>query len=219
MKPLKPDESRPRGRPRSGDRQDLSDRLLSALRSELNEKSYAEITLKEVADRAGTSQEMVRYYFGGKDGLITAMLRQTALGIEERLNRLEQEIAGGIDDPTRQIVITLTDIYLDVRGSMRVSFPEFQKAKSSIKDEHLSKRSGLIIGKLHDIVRLLMEQGIYASSLNPEHVALSMMVQAGLVVQLLPSLAPEWLSEEMLRGEEWTDHLVALFDGLCRANA
>ncbi|MCW1385027.1 TetR/AcrR family transcriptional regulator [Novosphingobium sp. KCTC 2891] len=215
-------ESRPRGRPRSQIRHDIPDELLRALRVLLEERTHGEITLKDVAERAGTSQEMVRYYFGSKDGLITAMLRQTASRITEVLAGLERDIVSGIvqargDNPTRLVITTLIDIYMSERAATRVALIEFEKSHSLIRDEHLSKRSGLIVSKLHDIVRLLIEQGVYAATLDARHVAVSIMVLAGSPVRLLPALSPEWITEETIVSDVWVDHLVTMIDGYCRA--
>jgi len=65
-----------RGRPRSDDARDVRQALLKAARERFLERSYREVSLRELGAAVGVSPAMVRYYFGDKQGLYAAMLRE-----------------------------------------------------------------------------------------------------------------------------------------------
>lgn len=207
---------RARGRPRAPVRQDVAEALLQALHELLETKSPDEITLKEIADRAHTSNEMVRYYFGSKDGLITAMMRQSGQRIRKTLCDLEDSILTLPGNPTRHIVKTLIELYFAERPATRVSVTEFQKSKSVLLEEYLSTRSNLIVGKLYEIVCKLVEAGVYSSSVNPRYVAVVLMTICGSPIRMLTALSPEWLTADAMMEDSWIDHIVELCDGMYR---
>ena len=55
------------------------------------EKGLPRVTLREVAQRAGVQPGLVNYYFGGKDGLLRAVVAAVA---GEMLERIETAVAG-----------------------------------------------------------------------------------------------------------------------------
>lgn len=209
--------SRRRGRPKGGSSGEVHDALLAAFGECLEEKAHSEITIKEVADRAGTSQEMVRYYFGGKDGLITAFIRERSESFMERLRDLERDILDMPGNPTRNLFATLVDLYLGNRLVYRISTSEFLKTKSAIREDFLDGRSELVIAHIRNMVLLLVEAGIYDRSVDPKHAALSIMTMVSGPVSLLSILPPDWVSVEELAGAEWIDHLTRLTDAAFRA--
>ena len=208
--------SRQRGRPRRQDHTHVSDELLRALGEVLARKSPPEITLKEVAEIAGTSQEMVRYYYKNKEGLLNALVRQSIACVRTALASLEQELAGEVANPTERIVRCLTDIYLSQRAATKIYLYESARSKSASRESYLSGRSNTIVEKLREIVVRLIERGTYAAYIDPAQIAVMMMSLTGYPVRLLDTLSPQWVSEDTLRSEEWIDTVVKSIDGFCR---
>jgi AcrR family transcriptional regulator len=208
--------ARLRGRPRGGARSHVHDDLLNALRACLDDKLHSEITLKEVAERAGTSQEMVRYYFGSKDGLVSALVRQTSDRFADRLGELERDILALGGNPTRHLIATLNELYLSERKVARIPASEFQKAKSVLRDELLNERAELVISHIHRIVQRLMTEGIYDQALDARAMATSIMTMVSGPVVLLAILPATWVSAEELGSDGWVDHLTELVDRRCR---
>lgn len=64
-----------RGRPRAAETREVRVELLRAARELFLDRSYPEVSLRELAAMVGVSPAMVRYYFGDKQGLYAAMLR------------------------------------------------------------------------------------------------------------------------------------------------
>lgn len=208
--------SRRRGRPKGGSSGEVHDALLAAFGECLEDKAHSEITIKEVAERAGTSQEMVRYYFGGKDGLVTAFLRERSERFVSRLRDLGRDILQMEGNPTRNLVGTLVGLYLGERLVYRISTSEFLKTRSAIREEFLDDRSELVVAHIRDIVALLVEEGIYHAAVDPRRMALSIMTMVSGPVALLSVLPAAWVSIAELGGEDWIDHLTRLIDGTCR---
>ena len=82
-------------------------RLLDAASALLGERDNLDVSLVEIAARSGLNHGLVGYYFGGKEGLLTALLERdalTALAALERLvasplppeHKLERHIRGVI---------------------------------------------------------------------------------------------------------------------------
>ena len=83
------------------------ERLLDAASALLGERDNLAISLNEIAARSGLNHGLVGYHFGGKEGLLSALLERdalTALGALERLvssdmppeRKLERHIRGVI---------------------------------------------------------------------------------------------------------------------------
>jgi len=85
-KPAKPRRAtRGPGRPAAAsDPPDLRSELLEAARAEFGARSFAAVSLRGVARRAGTTAAMVHYYFGDKHGLFAALLESALQSVLER---------------------------------------------------------------------------------------------------------------------------------------
>jgi AcrR family transcriptional regulator len=64
------------------------DRLLDALRDLMVERDSLDVTLGEVAARAGVNHGLVGYYFGSKEGMFVALMLRHAAGTPRQLNAL-----------------------------------------------------------------------------------------------------------------------------------
>ncbi|WP_394202468.1 TetR/AcrR family transcriptional regulator [Shewanella waksmanii] len=76
------------GRPR-GDNH-VRDKLINAARNLFIERDYAQVTVRDVAKLANTDPGMIRYYFGNKEQLFSAMLQETATPVIEQLHQSQQ---------------------------------------------------------------------------------------------------------------------------------
>lgn len=77
-----------RGRPPSEATRDVRLELLRAARDLFLDRSYREVSLRELAAAVGVSPAMVRYYFGDKQGLYVAMLRDVMGPLVGRIERM-----------------------------------------------------------------------------------------------------------------------------------
>jgi len=205
-------DARQAGRPQAIARTAVHDDLLKALRECLRCKMHSELTLKEVAQRAGTSPEMVRYYFGGKDGLIVALLRQTAERFSRMMADLERDILRVEGSPTQHIIHELLMFYLDERHVTRVSIAEFNRNTSRIAEEFLHSRSEVVVGNIHGLIAMLVESGYYDPAVDPRRLAMTILAMVTGPVTFLAVLPDKWVSEKDLGGDEWAAYLADLID-------
>ena len=67
------------------------DALIAAARELFVEHDYARVSIREIANRAGTDSGLIRYYFGSKKELLTAMMRETAKPVLAQLTKSHSE--------------------------------------------------------------------------------------------------------------------------------
>lgn len=60
------------------ERRDSRSILFDATAALLSERSTIEVSLSEIAQRSGLNSALIRYYFGGKEGLLLALLERVA---------------------------------------------------------------------------------------------------------------------------------------------
>ncbi len=89
-----------RGRPRKGDEEKNRQRVVDAAFAELVERGYEGVTMLGIASRAGASKETLYSWFGSREGLFAALIRENA---DRSAQRIESALQGD-DDP----VATLT---------------------------------------------------------------------------------------------------------------
>ena len=77
------------GRPRgSGGQQDGRDAILTATRELLAELGMGNVTLRDVAERAGVRAPLVNYYFGSKADLFEAVMEEVGAGLRDRSKQI-----------------------------------------------------------------------------------------------------------------------------------
>jgi len=77
-----------RGRPAGEGARDVRAALLAAARERFLERSYREVSVRELAAAAGVNPAMVGYYFGGKQGLYAAMLQEVMGPLASRIEEM-----------------------------------------------------------------------------------------------------------------------------------
>lgn len=87
------------------------ERLLDATSALLSERDTLEISLNEISARSGLNHGLVNYYFGGKEGLLLALLERDAA---RALDQLEHLVG--------QQIVPLRKLELHIRGVINVYF-------------------------------------------------------------------------------------------------
>lgn len=205
------------GRPRGGRRADIPDNLIHALNEVLAEKPADAVTLREIAARAGTSAEMVRYYFNGKDGLIAALLDSALARVRRNLDEMKRQIEMANAGHSRLIVACLASIYLDENAGSKLFNSEFVRARAIDRAPDWANRPNTLIEVVHAVVEGLIARGVYRSSLDPVQAAIMMMSVTAYPVRLLETLPERWISDGRLREAGWLDEVVAVVDRYCLA--
>jgi TetR/AcrR family transcriptional regulator, regulator of cefoperazone and chloramphenicol sensitivity len=64
----------------------------------VREEGFAAASTRHIVDRAGVSQGVIQYYFGDRDGLLTAVIEYAFATLTESLNEIA-DTAAGLSDP------------------------------------------------------------------------------------------------------------------------
>lgn len=208
---------RQRGRPRRDQRGDVPETLIRALEQLLTEKPADALTLRDIAAVAGTSPEMVRYYFNGKEGLIGALLDESLVRVRDRLDRLAQCVAIAESGHTQQIVDCLSEIYLQERLAGTLFNSLFVHVRSARRQDHRAGRPDTIIAALHDLINSLKSRGHYRASLDTNRTAIMMMSLTGCPVRLLETLDERWIDEQRLADPQWATDVTTMVEAFCCA--
>lgn len=93
--------------------------LIDAATQTFAEKGYDAATTREVAERAGCSEGLIHRYFGGKNGLLMAILERKADAVMDTSTELMPEQAD-LGDDIRQMLMWPVQAYWEERDFMRV---------------------------------------------------------------------------------------------------
>lgn len=150
-----------KGRPIDPNKQAIQKaKLLSSAEALLAEKSYANISIRELALHSGVNSAMVSYYFTNKEGLFVALLdemskkhfivMQTIVNSAEPIKTFIETILAMLNKHKGMARLihneflasnsTLSDAFIDRFPRKMASFiPQLIKKHTSIKDERTAK--------------------------------------------------------------------------------
>ncbi len=77
---------RRRGRPPAAEQAQRRRAALDAALAEITERGYEAVTVLDIARRAGASKESLYAWYGSKQGIVEAVIRQQAEGVNERVD-------------------------------------------------------------------------------------------------------------------------------------
>ena len=165
-------------------------KLLDAAVEEFGAKGFAGARVKQIADRAGLNQQLISYYFGGKEGLYKALQRQWA------------ETSADLSRPE----LPLEDVVVNfLRASVRNRSWTRLLAWQGLDDEDTGEAEGseLMRGMVAEF-RRRQQAGELALDLDPAHIALVLFAAAAApttlpqIARRVTGLDPS--SEEFVRG-------------------
>jgi len=201
-----------RGRPRARDARQLPMALLAAAAAGLQRKSLAELTAREIAAEAGTTQAMIQYYFGGKDGLVSALIRDTLQEIAASFDTIVEAIARDGRSPTRRLVETMFRHYCAHLPLYRVLLEEIGDSRSQIRRDYLAGRLPGNFRPLCKVMAAAQAAGIYRRDID--------LRQATFVISCLtlgpaaigPAIGPFDIALDAPMGEAWIGHVTEMID-------
>jgi AcrR family transcriptional regulator len=166
-------KSQTRGRPPAQRRRQVVQDLIEATEHGLAGKTAKEITIREIATAAGTSESMIRYYFGSKDGLLIAMIHDIMMDAPYKRHQEISKSCVSIGS-IRPLVDELCDFHYSRPNLIKMIAVELLGSPSNVKEEY-TKRYGhsinlLVIG----IIDAMKDAKIYRDSVNSTFVAMSL---------------------------------------------
>lgn len=202
-----------RGRPVEPELQEQKkNELIQAAFELLKQKSYHTITIRELADIAGTQSAMVSYYFGSKEGLFVAALEQLAT---KDISLLQQAMLD--ENPLKAFIRALLGILSRYPQISRFMVDELLAGDGPLREKLIDifpRRMALILPKLMESQQ---RKGLIRDDLDPKWAAFSLMTMLISPFILKPVRDAAWsISDEVISGEHWADHIYQLFiDGAC----
>jgi AcrR family transcriptional regulator len=202
----------PQGRPPAASAVKVPDRLLAALEECLAERSYLDLGLREIAERAGTSHTMIAYYFVDKDGMLIALVERMLNAMIADLRRLRGELRLQPNEPTRQLLQSLADHVSRQPEVVRIAMTEAGRKGSKIGQRIRLRHMPRILVACHAIVRDLIESGVYRPDLER---VLAVNALAGLATLghiALPNLGDLGIEANGFRSERWIEFMTAALE-------
>ena len=136
-----------RGRPIDADKQQQQKiKLLDAALELLAEKSYRNITIRELAQCAEVNAAMVAYYFSNKEGLFIALLDRMS---KQHFVNMKQVLQA--DNPIKIFIDTMLNMLCHNQSFARLVHDEFLTQDSALRDafmERFPKRMAKILPKI-----------------------------------------------------------------------
>jgi AcrR family transcriptional regulator len=136
------------------------EKLLQATHELLDERAGAEPSVAQICERAGVQVAMVSYCFGGKAGLLEALVERTCAGVIEELDRL-----AAMDLPPDE------KLRLHVAAMVRnfVKYPYVhQLSERLVAGEHTAERMASLFAKpTLAFYRDLLATGAFRPGLDP----------------------------------------------------
>jgi len=207
--------SRRRGRPKATSNRQVFEDLLATCERLLTEKSHHELSQKELAACAGTTEAMIQYYFGSKDGLLIALMERSVDRVYTGLCELEDEIFTLPGNPTRHLIERLNDLYRAQLATTRLWLSE-QASESKVKSSYVSRLSMKTYGKIRKIMQMLVDKGGYKPRRDVNLIAFTFMSLILSPIWQESVLPARGLSEDTFTGPEWIDYLTDLIDAQLR---
>jgi len=206
-----------RGRPRDPARQQASKQALRlAAQQLLEQKPYRSISIRELAQQAGTQSAMVSYYFGSKEGLFLDLLQHSGEQRQQRLQQLGLRIQAQPDQAIALLVDNLVELMASEPWLVRLLQDEVLSQQSALRNGFMQAIPDRLKQGLLALFQQLIRQGVLRADLNPGYMVASLM---SLVV--FPLLAEPVMSQVLnidrntIVSDEWKHHLtLVLTQGL-----
>ncbi|NKF50455.1 TetR/AcrR family transcriptional regulator [Shewanella sp. WXL01] len=84
------DDKHPRKVGRPTGKQDNRDKIIAAARELFIDKEYSKVTMRDIAELAGSDPGLIRYYFGAKDALFITMIKETSAPVLAQIKSISE---------------------------------------------------------------------------------------------------------------------------------
>ncbi len=161
---LEADMCRKAGRPRK--QTQVREKLIFHARELFVVMPYDKVSTRLIAEKANVNVAMIRYYFGSKEGLFEAMIRESIKPIQQNMVKLVN--AGG-----KESLTGLMTLYYKTM----INIPLFPKLIARMMSMPESELQRVIVEKVfNDVMKpardllfeRLSEKGVFRSDLDPE---------------------------------------------------
>jgi len=204
----------PRGRPQNPEQQEQTrNALKQAAKDLLCERSYRSITLRTLAERAGTQSAMVSYYFGSKEELFAELLRDVGderMEVFVDISRVaEQQPEKAID----LIIDSMLEHTIQELWLFRLLQDDVLTQESRLRNDMIKMGPIRLGGYLAQMLEEMKAKGLLKPELNPQFAAVTIL--SNLIAPiLLEPIFNEGFQLDMNRigSEEWKSHVKTILN-------
>jgi AcrR family transcriptional regulator len=202
--------SRNRGRPPVEIQRHVIEDLLKAAETTLAHKTAKEATVREIARAAGTNEAMVGYYFGSKNGLLTALF-QDVMSKGPHTNAGKIITACTYQESIRPLIEQMHNYCRSRKSLIRMIALEMLADSSAIRDLYVDKYPGFTVSFISDVIREMIDQGIYDHTPNVDFFSISIMSNILMPTALLHPAASA-IGSSPSKSSDWIDHIANNID-------
>ncbi len=194
-----------RGRPINPEKQvEQKNKLLDAAFELLSEKSYADITLRELATLSGVNSAMVSYYFSNKEGLFIALIDRMS-----KKHFLSMKEISHTKNPIKTFIVSILKILSSNGSFARLIHAEFSAKDSELSDifiERFPKKMAVFLPQL-----IKKETGILDDK-KAKYVAFSLinMIITPFINKSIRKDAWQ-ITDEEIQDDFWAEHIYQQF--------
>ena len=165
------------GRPAGGQPGEGQEALLQAARELMAEKGLSQLTVREVAERAGVKPALVNYYFGGKQGLLQALTGQVAAtmvegfeqsvnesdGFEKRLRAALHQAVGLLGKDPYGPRLVVEQVFFGDEATVEAFVDQFARRNLDTMNRLLD--DGRATGEIREVESMFLVPMLFGSSL------------------------------------------------------
>jgi AcrR family transcriptional regulator len=168
-----------RGRPKLADERVVYRALLDAAKECLNEKSYNNITTREIAAHAGINMAMIGYYFGTKAGLFVELIEKMFEELHECISTIDKSTLNLHPRPNQIFVERQLKFATGWHTVLRLFSSEVAVYNTNMRDVFRKRNADMIYNDVLEFVEFMVEKEIYRTDLDTHAAALMI---SGLVI-------------------------------------
>ncbi len=198
-------KSSSRGRPFDPEKQQQQKlKLLAAAQSLLTEKSYRDITIRELAEQSGVNSAMVSYYFNNKQGLFLALLDKMSAEQIGKMKQIAQD-----KQPIKQFILSILQMLSQNSGFARFVYDEFNDSNSQLGDAFIQRFPKRMAAFLPHLIKA---HTAINDDKKAKYAAFTLMSM--IVMPFVGKSVREqaWgINDDEIRTIEWAEHIYSMF--------
>jgi AcrR family transcriptional regulator len=206
--------TRGRGRPSANLQRHVFDDLIRATEDALDQKNAHEISVREISNAAGTNEAMIRYYFGGKEGLLLELIKEFMETSPH--NDCEAVTKACIEARSVQpLVGRLCAFHFSNPNMVKMISVELYSSSSKLRKLFLDRYGRCVNDLIEHVVEKLKAEEIYRADVNSIFVSMTLLrlIVAPIMDSMVTGYPPVPLEDP---SGEWTNFIATTIDTISK---
>ncbi|WP_461536619.1 TetR/AcrR family transcriptional regulator [Spongorhabdus nitratireducens] len=197
-----------RGRPVDPAKQkEQKQKLIQVTLTLMNEKSYRDITIRELAAAAGINPAMVRYYFGNKEALVLESFKTLSSQCFEDV----QDIFAG-DNPVKSLIHFMLQLLTRHAGLARILHDEMLNRESSLSEAIIDGFPKRMATALPELIAAEAKRINPEARINAKYSAFNLISMIVMPIVGAPVRRQAWgITDAEIASPEWAEHIYHQF--------